>query len=87
MAAVTPETAGGAGGTERPRWYQLAPDEVAARLEVDPTQGLSAAEGERRRQQHGSNVLAAKKKESAAQAFLRQYRSPSRSGSTSPFPA
>ena len=59
---------------ERPRWYQLSPQEVAARLEVDSDQGLSAAEVERRRQQYGSNVLAAKEAESALQAFLRQYQ-------------
>ena len=58
----------------RVRWYQLSPDEVATRLDVDPARGLSAAEVERRRQQYGSNVLAAKKKESALQAFLRQYQ-------------
>ena len=58
----------------RPRWYQLSPEEVATRLDVDPARGLSDLEVQRRRQQHGSNVLAAKEAESALQAFLRQYQ-------------
>ena len=46
-----------------------------ARLqEVDPAQGLSSAEAAARLARHGANVLAAKKKESGWQAFLRQYR-------------
>src|SRR3954453_10353964 len=56
------------------RWYTLAPEEVAARLAVDPARGLSAMEVDRRRREHGSNVLAAKKAESGLQAFLRQYQ-------------
>ena len=47
---------------------------MATRLEVDPAPGLSAAEVDRRRQEYGSNVLAAKKAESGLQAFLRQYQ-------------
>ena len=58
----------------RSRWYDLAPEEVATRLEVDPARGLSALEVDRRRQEYGSNVLAAKKAESGLQAFLRQYQ-------------
>ena len=60
--------------TARPRWYQLSPDEVATRLGVDPSGGLSDLEVDRRRQQYGSNVLAAKAVESGLQAFLRQYQ-------------
>ena len=41
---------------------------------VDPAKGLSAAEAEQRLQQYGPNRLAAKKKESGLQAFLRQYQ-------------
>ncbi len=63
-----------AGAAARPSWYQLAPEEVATRLDVDPARGLSALEVDRRRQQYGSNVLAAKKAESGLQAFLRQYQ-------------
>ncbi len=56
------------------RWYQLTPEEVATRLDVDPSAGLSALEVGRRQQQYGSNLLAAKETESALQAFLRQYQ-------------
>jgi Ca2+-transporting ATPase len=64
----------GAVDVSRPRWYQLAPEEVATRLDVDPARGLSELEVNRRRQEYGSNVLAAKEAESGVQAFLRQYR-------------
>ena len=43
-------------------------------LKVDPAKGLSAAEAQQRLQQYGPNELAAKKKESGWQAFLRQYK-------------
>jgi P-type Ca2+ transporter type 2C len=70
MTTVTPA----AGEETKTRWYQLPPDEVATRLDVDPSRGLSELEVNRRRQEYGSNVLAAKKQESALQAFLRQYQ-------------
>ena len=60
--------------TEQSKWYALAPDAVAAQLKVDPAKGLSAAEAQQRLQQYGPNVLAAKKKETGLQAFLRQYK-------------
>src|SRR4051812_4276721 len=69
-ASVIPESDQGAVST---LWYQLSPEEVAARLDVDPERGLSKPEVERRRVEHGSNVLDAKKAESGLQAFLRQY--------------
>ena len=68
-SAATPTT-----GESPVRWYQLSPDEVATRLDVDPARGLSGAEVEHRRQKYGSNVLAAKQAESPLQAFLRQYQ-------------
>ena len=52
----------------------MTPEAVAQELKVDPAKGLSAAEAQQRLQQYGPNVLAAKKKESGWQAFLRQYR-------------
>src|SRR6478735_8274639 len=70
-ATVSPESTPGASS---PSWYQLPPEEVATRLEVDPAQGLSAAEVERRRAEHGRNVLDAKEEESGLQAFIRQYQ-------------
>jgi Ca2+-transporting ATPase len=71
MTSTTPAPATDA---TRPRWWQLSPEEVASRLDVDPARGLSGAEVEGRRQEHGSNVLAAKRAESSLQAFLRQYQ-------------
>ena len=56
------------------KWYAMTPEAVAAQLKVDPAKGLSAAEAQQRLQQYGPNILAAKKKESGLQAFLRQYR-------------
>ena len=56
------------------KWYAMTADAVAAQLKVDPAKGLSAAEAQQRLQQYGANILAAKKKESGLQAFLRQYR-------------
>ncbi|RHA40087.1 cation-translocating P-type ATPase [Cellulomonas rhizosphaerae] len=47
--------------------------EVAAGLGVEPAQGLSAAEAERRLASYGGNVLAAGSKEPGWRAFLRQY--------------
>lgn len=48
--------------------------EVAERLDVDITQGLTAAEARRRLQEYGANRLVAAKKEAPLQAFVRQYR-------------
>ena len=52
----------------------MTPEAVAQQLKVDPAKGLSTADAEQRLKQYGPNVLAAKKKESGWQAFLRQYR-------------
>jgi len=38
-------------------WYMLSAQEAAAKLQVDPRQGLSAAEAERRLAQYGPNRL------------------------------
>lgn len=56
------------------KWYALPSDQVAQQLQVDPKKGLSASEAQQRLQKYGANVLAAKKKESGVQAFLRQYK-------------
>ncbi len=55
-------------------WYALTSAEVAQEQQVDPAKGLSAAEVQQRLQRYGPNVLAAGKKESGLQAFLRQYQ-------------
>ena len=58
----------------QPKWYTLTSEAVAQQLKVDPAKGLSASEVQQRLGQYGPNVLAAKKKESGWQAFLRQYK-------------
>jgi Ca2+-transporting ATPase len=58
----------------QPTWYAMPVAEVAAQLKVDPAKGLSASDAAQRLQQYGPNQLAAKKKESGLQAFLRQYK-------------
>ncbi|MBL8145318.1 MAG: HAD-IC family P-type ATPase, partial [Anaerolineae bacterium] len=57
-----------------PRWHTLSPEDAARQLGVEPARGLSAAEVQSRLQKYGPNELAGKKKESALQQFLRQYR-------------
>ena len=54
-------------------WYARSADDVARELDVVPATGLSTAEAQQRLQKYGPNQLAAAKKESALQAFLRQY--------------
>jgi len=49
-------------------------DEVAQRLGVDPARGLTNTEAASRLETHGRNELAAGKKESGFQAFIRQYQ-------------
>ncbi|MCC7163702.1 MAG: cation-transporting P-type ATPase [Anaerolineae bacterium] len=56
------------------KWYQMTPEQVAQQLQVDPAKGLSAGEAQQRLQKYGRNELAAKKKESGLEAFLRQYK-------------
>jgi P-type Ca2+ transporter type 2C len=59
---------------EQAKWYALPAAAVAQQLKVDPAKGLTSAEAQQRLQQYGRNELAAKKKESGWQAFLRQYQ-------------
>ena len=56
------------------KWYALTAEDAAKQLQVDPAKGLSAAEAQQRLQKYGPNELAARKKESGLQAFLRQYK-------------
>jgi Ca2+-transporting ATPase len=58
----------------RTDWYAAEPSAVADALGVKLEVGLSRAEAEKRLQSIGPNRLAAAKKESAFQAWLRQYR-------------
>ena len=57
-----------------PNWYTMTPEAVGQALQVDPTEGLSAAVAQQRLQEYGPNQLAEKKKEPGWQAFLRQYQ-------------
>src|SRR5512144_524398 len=57
-----------------PVWYHLDASAVARELDVDLEQGLTATEARSRVARHGPNRLAGGKKESAFQAFLRQYQ-------------
>ena len=58
---------------EVPAWYRLSAEACTQRLEVNPEQGLSAAEVAERRQTYGPNELAAAEKEPVWRAFLRQF--------------
>src|SRR5262245_30558474 len=71
---VTPETSAETSRAERGSWHGLSADEVSARLGVDPTSGLDAAEVAKRLALHGPNKLAEAPKEPGWHAFLRQYR-------------
>src|SRR4029453_18673701 len=55
-------------------WYALSAKDVARELGVDTAKGMSTAEAQQRLQKYGPNQLAAGKKETGVQAFLRQYR-------------
>src|SRR4051812_33597423 len=55
-------------------WYRMNPAEVAAKLDVDPAAGLSAAEAQSRLTKYGPNQMAAAEKEPGWKAFLRQYQ-------------
>jgi Ca2+-transporting ATPase len=55
-------------------WYGIDADAVARELGVDTAYGLGADEARGRLSTYGSNRLAGGKKESAVQAFVRQYR-------------
>jgi P-type Ca2+ transporter type 2C len=58
----------------RPGWHGSEASAVARELGVEPERGLSGEEARRRFQSQGPNRLVGAKKESALQAFLRQYQ-------------
>jgi P-type Ca2+ transporter type 2C len=58
----------------RPGWHGSDVSAVARELGVEPERGLSGEEARRRFQSQGPNRLVGAKKESALQAFLRQYQ-------------
>jgi Ca2+-transporting ATPase len=68
MATVTADPQ-----TELEAWYSLDAAETTAKLGVDATQGLGAAEVERRTAKYGPNKFAEAKTEPRWRAFERQY--------------
>jgi Ca2+-transporting ATPase len=62
----------GAGGD---RWYSASGEDVAARLGVDPSVGLSSQRAAELLEQHGPNALPAEAAVPGWQRFLDQYRS------------
>src|SRR6476619_6381104 len=57
------------------RWHALSPDDVASRLGVDRSDGLSAATAGQRLQRSGPNALPAEKTIPGWRRFLDEYRS------------
>jgi Ca2+-transporting ATPase len=76
MTASTGPAAGSADPASDVKWYAIAPEEVAGRLQVDPAAGLTSAEADARRAKFGPNAFAAVKKASPLQLFTRQYADP-----------
>ena len=72
MATETPTQADLAGGNG---WYSLPPDQVAMRLGVDPSTGLSTQKATELLERHGPNSLPVEKTVPGWQRFLEQYRS------------
>ncbi len=62
-------------GTEQPDWHSLSPQDVAARLDLDPSQGLSEAQAMLQLAQHGQNRLAEQAPRSQWLAFADQFKS------------
>src|SRR4029077_15281778 len=56
-------------------WFRLTPEDVERRLEVDPTEGLSAAKAAELLQKNGPNALPAEPTVPGWKQFLAQYRS------------
>ncbi len=56
------------------RWYALSADEVAERLDVDPSAGLSASKAAELLQRDGPNGLPAERTAPGWQRFLEQYK-------------
>jgi P-type Ca2+ transporter type 2C len=57
------------------RWYAISPDEVIARLGVDPSVGLSRQKAAELLEQHGPNALPAEAAVPGWRRFVEQYRS------------
>ena len=72
MATTDKASAGTAGTAER--WYALSAEDVAARFDVDPANGLAAAKAAELLQKDGPNTLPVEKSEPGWRRFLDQYR-------------
>ena len=57
------------------RWYALDPADVAARLRVDPAEGLGAARAAELLAKNGPNALPVEQPPSAIRRFLAEYTS------------
>ena len=57
------------------KWYALSPEDVAAKLAVDPANGLTAAKAAELLTANGANALPAEKPPPAWHQFLAQYKS------------
>ena len=68
-AATLPRRASGDG------WYGVSPDDVATRLGVDPSLGLTSQRAADLLAEHGPNALPAEAQEPGWRRFLEQYRS------------
>ncbi len=55
-------------------WHTLTGEAITEQLDVDPAQGLSSADVEKRLQQYGQNVLTETEQEPLWLAFLKQYK-------------
>ncbi|MBN8612380.1 MAG: HAD-IC family P-type ATPase [Deltaproteobacteria bacterium] len=56
-------------------WHTLAASEVAARLSVDPSVGLTRAEVDRRLKQHGPNVIGVPRGRGVLRILIAQFQS------------
>ncbi len=61
--------------TSADRWYSLSPDDVASRLGVDPSAGLSGDQAATLLEQHGPNALPAEAQVPGWRRFVDQYSS------------
>ena len=57
------------------KFYTLSPEEVAAKLEVNPAEGLSADDAARRLERNGANEFGKTKHTSLIVKFLSQFKS------------
>jgi P-type Ca2+ transporter type 2C len=73
MTTTTGSQTGHAAGADT--WYSASPEDVAARLGVDPSVGLSSAKAAELLESHGPNALPAEAAVPGWRRFLDQYRS------------